>query len=283
MQATPIRRAIFIAGTLLCACIPLASAQTTPDQLEAALKGKRFALRNFSADQTVKAKWANDGLVFDPPALSTFGVFAPGSVKLKGTTLTIAGERSVVLLDGKTGKPGVSDATPTWLQIDLGAADPAAVIPKLQSALFFPDIDSAASSIPQQFSDLVPYRLNPADPQKLSKGAGDRGGQWFLVDGSWKKLPIGSSGATAPKPTHFKEPEYTEQARQLKVQGSVILAFVVSDAGKVETPWLLKPFGYGMDESAAAAARQITFASAQVAGKPAAATILYDCSFKIIQ
>ncbi len=85
---------------------PLRQAQTTPDQLESALKGKRFALRNFSADQTVKAKWSNDTLVFDPPTLSTFGIFTPDSVKLKDDHLTIAGTRFTVLLDGKSGKPG---------------------------------------------------------------------------------------------------------------------------------------------------------------------------------
>ena len=168
MQVKVRRRAILVVVALLCTCISQASAQTTPDELEKLLKGKRLALRNFSADQTVKAKWANDALTFDPPTLSAFGVFTPGSVKLKGTTLAIQGTRSIVLVDGKSGKPGISEGSPAWLEIDLGASDPATTLPKLESALFFPDLDSAASAIPPQMRPLVPMAV-PLDRMSLTQ------------------------------------------------------------------------------------------------------------------
>jgi TonB family protein len=187
-----------------------------------------------------------------------------------------------VLLDGKTGSPGLSDGSPAWVEVDLGAADPATVISQLQLALFFPDLDSAANAIPTQFRDLVPYRLNPSDPSKPSVNP-QPNNQWFLVEGSWRKLLIDPPRVSYPKVLHFEEPEYTEQARQLKVQGSVFLAITVSDTGNVANIWLLKPFGYGMEKQAALAAAKTTFMPPQVDGKPAVMSLIYDVNFQIIQ
>lgn len=275
-------RRVILAAALLSAFALRVPAQMTPDQLESALKGKRFALRNFSADQTVKARWINDALVFDPPTLSAFGVFAPGSVKLKGTTLTIAGTRSIVLLDGKTGKPGISDGNPIWLQIDLGSADTAVVIPKLQSALFFPDLDSAASSIPVQLKDVVPYRLNPKSPRKPSEYFKTRD-MWYIDGGEWHSLPHDSPRVTLPKPVHVEGVTYPPQAQQLKLEGSVILAIVISDSGGVSSPWLLKPFGHGVDEAVATAAMHMIWAPAKVDGHAVTEVNFFTISFQFSQ
>ena len=269
-----------MASAFLAVCLPYLSAQTTPDQLESALKGKRFALRNFSADQTAKFRWSNDSLTSDPPSMRAFVLFAPGSVKLKGATLTIQGTRSIVLLDGKSGKPATSEGQPAWLEIGFGASDPAIVIPKLQSALFFSDLDTAASSVPMQFRDFVPYRLNPADPRQIAPSLKE-GVQWYYAAGAWSNLPHDSSRITPPRLTHMGKLLYSPQARQLKVQGSVILALVVSESGHVESPWLLKPLGYGLDEAAATEAVQSTFTPGQLDGQRVTEAILHVVNFQI--
>jgi len=74
---------------------------------------------------------------------------------------------------------------------------------------------------------------------------------------------------------------YSPQARQLKVQGSVILALVVSESGHVESPWLLKPLGYGLDEAAATEAVQSTFTPGQLDGQPVTEAILHVVNFQI--
>ena len=65
-----------------------------------------------------------------------------------------------------------------------------------------------------------------------------------------------------PKPT------YTDQAREKKVEGDVLLRVVFSASGDVKIERVEKGLGYGLDESAEAAARQIRFRPAIQDGQP---------------
>src|SRR5665213_846867 len=121
MHAKALPGSVLAALAVVLLSISSAQAQLEVTGLENALTGKRFILRSYSADQTAKYKWGNDGLVADPPKLFALAVFTPGSVKLKGTTLAIQGTRSILLVDGKSGKLGTSEGTPEWLTIDLGS------------------------------------------------------------------------------------------------------------------------------------------------------------------
>ncbi|HEY5055283.1 MAG TPA: energy transducer TonB [Acidobacteriaceae bacterium] len=76
---------------------------------------------------------------------------------------------------------------------------------------------------------------------------------------------------------------YSVQARQAHAQGTVICAFVVSASGKVESLWLLKPLGYGLDEAAVTALLDSTYAPAQVDGHPVAETSINITNFTMGQ
>jgi len=66
-----------------------------------------------------------------------------------------------------------------------------------------------------------------------------------------------------PKPT------YTDEARARKIEGYVRLQVVFTASGEVKVERVLQGLGYGLDDSAAAAARQIRFKPAvQEDGKP---------------
>jgi TonB family protein len=60
------------------------------------------------------------------------------------------------------------------------------------------------------------------------------------------------------KPT----PSYTEEARQLKIEGEVLLDVVFSANGDVQVVRVVRGLGHGLDESAMRAAKNIKFSPA---------------------
>ena len=66
------------------------------------------------------------------------------------------------------------------------------------------------------------------------------------------------------KPT----PAYTEEARAKKVEGDVVLQVLFSASGEVKVLRVVQGLGYGLDEAAQSAARQIRFTPAEQDGQP---------------
>jgi TonB family protein len=115
-------------------------------------------------------------------------------------------------------------------------------------------------------------------------GIGDRRGPG-IGDG-----PGGPGGGGSNDPNRFKppvvivqhEPEYSQDARKAKLQGSVLLKIVVSASGQVTDIQVLRPLGMGLDDRAIEAVRQWKFRPATLDGKPVAATATVDVSFRLL-
>ena len=63
-------------------------------------------------------------------------------------------------------------------------------------------------------------------------------------------------------------PQYTEQARQKKIEGDVLLQVIFTASGQVQVEKVIRGLGYGLDETAQAAAHQIQFKPARQDGQP---------------
>ena len=74
--------------------------------------------------------------------------------------------------------------------------------------------------------------------------------------------------AVKPQLDHQTAPSYTSEGRQANVEGVVKLEVTVDESGRVTAVRVLKGLGFGLDESAMAAARQWTFKPATKCGKP---------------
>lgn len=57
-------------------------------------------------------------------------------------------------------------------------------------------------------------------------------------------------GVSAPSVLFKVEPEYSEEARKAKFQGTVVLAIVVDPSGKARNIRVIRPLGLGLDEKA---------------------------------
>jgi len=75
---------------------------------------------------------------------------------------------------------------------------------------------------------------------------------------------------TLPAEITFKpRPVYTEEGRQLKIEGEVLLDVVFSASGQIRVVKVVHGLGHGLDESAVRAAEKIQFKPALREGQPA--------------
>lgn len=78
----------------------------------------------------------------------------------------------------------------------------------------------------------------------------------------------GQAGVKAPKPIYEPDPEYSEEARRAKFEGSVTLRVIVGADGHVKDARVQIPAGLGLDEKALEAAKRWVFEPATKDGKP---------------
>ncbi|MGA2960832.1 MAG: TonB family protein [Candidatus Korobacteraceae bacterium] len=83
-----------------------------------------------------------------------------------------------------------------------------------------------------------------------------------------KKLPLPPKPTIVPVTIREKpSPAYTREARELRVEGEVLLEVVFASNGRVQVKRVLRGLGYGLDEAAVQAAERIRFSPAQQGGQ----------------
>jgi TonB family protein len=76
-------------------------------------------------------------------------------------------------------------------------------------------------------------------------------------------------------------PDYTEEARKLRIEGEVLLRVTFSASGAVRVLEVIRGLGHGLEENAIRAAGQIRFKPAERAGKPVDSTAVVHIAFQL--
>ncbi len=111
--------------------------------------------------------------------------------------------------------------------------------------------------------------------------AGSGSGQGTVQTGAFGDQPP-VAASSAPKPRRLEpegklepveilvkpRPAYTDAARAAKVEGEVLVEVLFTASGEVVVQRIIRGLGYGLDESALAAARNIKFRPARRGGQP---------------
>jgi TonB family protein len=97
------------------------------------------------------------------------------------------------------------------------------------------------------------------------------------------KIAKADSGpATTPVEITYKpNPVYTEEARNLKLEGEVLLEVSFSANGTLHVNRVVRGLGHGLDEAAIAAANKIQFKPALRMGQPVDSTAVVHVSFQL--
>lgn len=89
-------------------------------------------------------------------------------------------------------------------------------------------------------------------------------------------------GVSAPALTLKVEPEYSEEARKAKFQGTVVLEIVVDEHGMPRNIRVLRPLGLGLDEKAIEAVQRWRFRPGMKDGKPVATQAQVEVNFRLL-
>src|ERR1700689_5198138 len=106
-------------------------------------------------------------------------------------------------------------------------------------------------------------------------GPGSGGG---MGGGAYK---IGG-GVSAPSIIYKVEPEYSEEARKAKFQGTVLLFVVVDERGTPRDIKIIRPLGLGLDQKAVEGVEKWKFSPGKKDGKPVAVQAQIEVNFRLL-
>jgi periplasmic protein TonB len=89
-------------------------------------------------------------------------------------------------------------------------------------------------------------------------------------------------GVSQPTIIHKVEPEYSEEARKAKWQGTVQLSIVIDENGHPRDPKVTKALGLGLDQKAIEAVEKWTFKPGMKDGKPVAVFATIEVTFHLL-
>jgi TonB family protein len=89
-------------------------------------------------------------------------------------------------------------------------------------------------------------------------------------------------GVTPPKLLYKVEPAYTEEARAIKVQGTVLLKAVIDVDGRAKDIQILQSRGMGLDEKAVEAVNEWRFQPGQLGGAPVPVYAQIEVNFRLM-
>jgi TonB family protein len=92
-----------------------------------------------------------------------------------------------------------------------------------------------------------------------------------------------SSPVLAPTLRTKVQPEYTRAAKEGRVEGTVLLSFVVNEDGIPEDISVVQPLGLGLDEKAKEAVAQWRFNPATKDGKPVRSAAKAEVNFRLLE
>ena len=88
-------------------------------------------------------------------------------------------------------------------------------------------------------------------------------------------------GVSAPRPIYDPDPEYSDEARKSKFQGSVILVAVIGSDGRTRDLHVLRSLGMGLDQKALEAVEKWRFLPAMKDNRPVAVQISIEVTFHL--
>jgi len=193
-------------------------------------------------------------------------------------------------IKGKLPKPAMQQITPPQIilrnQHPKLAVEPTVVVP--------PQVHLASNHMPN-LGNPSAAALPSAPP---SNGTGSGGG---IGSGSGGGVGVGhgpgvgagsgggigggvfkvGGGISAPQAISTPDPEYTEEARNAKTQGTCILWLIVDDQGRPRDIRIVRGLGFGLDSKAVEAVKQWRFQPALKDGHPVNVQISVEVGFRL--
>ena len=246
-------RILFLALlSVLTTALPV---QSTQAELDAQLVHKPFFLRGLWKDD--KLQFDNAGQIIKRSTITSpmLSVVDIGHVELSSQSLVLTGRRiAVVYADRQPTQRDLKEK----ISIEIAAPSSGDYTAAL-AAVFSPGLGGLAPAAPDFWQNFL---LQAPD---AAAGSAPRKGEGTPSAGPVRRV---GGGVTPPRVVYAREPEYTEQARALKVNGNSLIALNVSPEGKPVNLRIVRPLGCGLDEQAIKAVLAYRFKPATENGSP---------------
>lgn len=151
----------------------------------------------------------------------------------------------------------------------------------------FPEVNMAAYGDP--LSKFGVASNGPGSGSGIGSGIGGgvgpgKGGGFGLGEGDGVGGGVFrmGGGVTAPALIYKVEPEYSEEARKAKYQGTVVLYVEVEPSGRAGNMRVLHSLGLGLDEKAIEAVRKWKFRPGSKDGKPVTVVATVEVNFRLL-
>jgi TonB family protein len=92
---------------------------------------------------------------------------------------------------------------------------------------------------------------------------------------------VGEGGTTAPKVLHKVDPDYTKEAKDAKIEGTVVLTVEVHPDGRAHNMHVERSLDPGLDQKALEAVKQWEFRPGKKDGKPVAVAATIEINFRL--
>jgi TonB family protein len=89
------------------------------------------------------------------------------------------------------------------------------------------------------------------------------------------------SGVTAPRAIYSPDPEFSEEARKAKYQGTVVLSLIVGPDGRTHNIQVRRSLGLGLDEKAIEAIQRWKFEPGRKDGIAVAVLVNVEVNFRL--
>ena len=87
---------------------------------------------------------------------------------------------------------------------------------------------------------------------------------------------------SAPVPIRTANPEYTDEARNAKIEGAVLVEAVIDENGIPTQPKVVRTLDKGLDQKALEAVRQWWFKPGLKDGKPVPVSVKIEINFRLL-
>jgi periplasmic protein TonB len=160
-------------------------------------------------------------------------------------------------------------------------------VPVMQAIVLNPDIpapDIRHDFIGHPLGLDGPFSGGPGGPAGIGGrgccGVGNDNGSG--LDGVARPVPASKGRIIRPALLFKVDPEYSEEARKAKVQGTVLLIAEVDENGRTGKIRVVQPLGLGPDEKAIAAAALWRFRPATTDGNPVPYSVMIEVNFRLL-
>lgn len=255
------------------------------DQLKADYQGKVLTLRHF---------YKGNHLVFrGDGSLSGFAEVGPWTVdgqifvqtiEVRGRELQIRGRRICLVFDSKKGPPrdvlewlaeskaddrdkreGAFWAKDVDIEIDLDSENPD--FDRVEAAMnpvFLAPGESIRDIVPDFWRDYFDQADGP-------RNDGDSEGVFLVRTGE----------VSAPRQISGWEPEFSDEARIAKYQGTMTMSVVVDPSGTARDVAIVTPLGLGLDENAIERVKSWKFSPGMKDGSPVSVKVTVEMDFHL--